>query len=902
MSQAPDGPAQPERDPNEPEREPGADGQGAPAPESGPGAADEAGNTETEDIGTVAPADPEVERALLEFLALRGHDAAADFDAFCGERPAIAEKLRAKYEAWLELAPLLATGGDELINVSRLFDTRAMPTIEASMDLEVTLHSAGTGDDPTDLIETLSNYAAPTDRYDDQGEIAKGGMGIIRRVRDESLRRVLAMKVMKPQPVADGESPDEAHAQLATNRFINEALVTGQLDHPGIAPVHDIGVNADGELFFTMKLVKGRNLSQVFDLVRRGEEDWTQNRALNAILRVCEAISYAHSKRVIHRDVKPANIMVGRYGETYLMDWGLARLLQLPDESPGESTVGSVPDDALVSSLPEDEPDTGNEPVAQDTWLYTRDTGVIGTPPYMSPEQARGEIELVDERSDIYSVGALIYHLLVGHPPFLPPGPKPYPRMLLLQVGHSAVDRITELAPDAPPTLVAIAEKAMAREIGDRHADAGELAREIEDYLADISEDREEARRQARRAQLSLRFVMDALAEADPGRAQGRDVTVLELLDAAAKRVETALPGQPLDEAAIRTTIGMLYKEQGRYAEAEPHLERALDLQREVFDEDHRDTLGAATDLAVLFRAQGRNDEAQQMLRAALDKQDPLLGAGDADTLRTCSVLAAVLHTGKSSLDEAEDLSRRALDGRRALFGADHADTLASMSNLSLLLQDRGRLDEALEIQRQVAEGLQRAHGELHQAALVGKNDLALVLQKSGRLDQAEPLYRETLEAQTKVLGAAHSDTLATTNNLAWLLHRRDRTDEAEELLTRAVETQRDSLGPDHQNTLAYVHNLALLQLEGDRAGQAEPTFADVVARAEEVLGPRHQHTARFRYNLARCLKALGRLEEGREHAVAAHEVLFAVHGEDHAWTREASELLATWPDGEPGD
>jgi serine/threonine protein kinase len=769
-----------------------------------------------------------------------------------------------------------------------------MPTIEPSMDLEVTLHSAGTGDDPTDLIETLSSHAAPTERYDDQGEIAKGGMGIIRRVRDESLRRVLAMKVMKPK---DGEPADESHARLATNRFINEALVTGQLDHPGIVPVHDIGVGKDGELFFTMKLVKGRNLQQVFDLVRRGEENWTLNRALNAILRVCEAISYAHSKRVIHRDVKPANIMVGRYGETYLMDWGLARLL----DAPADDGVGSVPDDALVSSLPEDDPDAGDEPVAQDTWLYTRDTGVIGTPPYMSPEQARGEIELVDERSDIYSVGALIYHLLVGHPPYLPPGPKPYPRMLLLQVGHSAVERIADLAPDAPPTLVAIAEKAMAREIGDRHADAGELAREIEDYLADISADREEARRQARRAQLSLRFVMDALAEADPGRALGRDVTVLELLDAAAKRVETALPGQPLDEAAIRTTIGMLYKEQGRYAESEAHLERALDLQREVFGEDHRDTLGAATDLAVLYRGQGRNDEAEQMLRAALEKQEPLLGEGDRDTLRTCSVLAAVLHTGKGRLDEAETLYRRALDGRRALFGADHADTLASMSNLSLLLQDRGRLDEALEIQRQVAGGLERAHGPLHQAALVGKNDLAMMLQKSDRLEEAEPLYRETLDGQTKVLGAAHSDTLTTMNNLAWLLHRRGHTDEAEELLTRAADTQRESLGPDHQNSIAYLHNLALLQLDGGRAAEAEPTFVDVVARAEDVLGPRHPHTARFRYNLARCLQARGRLEEARAQAVAAHEVLLQVHGDDHTWTRESSELLASWPDGKPG-
>jgi hypothetical protein len=148
------------------------------------------------------------------------------------------------------------------------------------------------------------------------------------------------------------------------------------------------------------------------------------------------------------------------------------------------------------------------------------------------------------------------------------------------------------------------------------------------------------------------------------------------------------------------------------------------------------------------------------------------------------------------------------------------------------------------------------------------------------------------------VLGADHSDTLTTMNNLAWLLHRRERTDEAEALATRAAETQRESLGPDHQNTLAYVHNLALIQLEGGRAEQAEPTFVDVVGRAETTLGQRHQHTARFRYNFARCLAALGRLDEGRAQAVVAHGVLLDVHGADHPWTREASELLASWPDG----
>jgi tRNA A-37 threonylcarbamoyl transferase component Bud32 len=178
----------------------------------------------------------------------------------------------------------------------------------------------------SEFLKKLSQLSPPASRYKLQGEVARGGMGAILRVWDESLRRHLAMKVVlgKEDPLAKGATPPVDERTLA--RFLEEAQVTGQLDHPGVVPVYELGVNHEGAVYFTMRLVKGRSLGEIFALVREGAEGWNQTRALSALLKVCETMSYAHAKGVIHRDLKPANVMVGRYCEVYVMDWGLAKV------------------------------------------------------------------------------------------------------------------------------------------------------------------------------------------------------------------------------------------------------------------------------------------------------------------------------------------------------------------------------------------------------------------------------------------------------------------------------------------------------------------------------------------------------------------------------------------------
>jgi serine/threonine protein kinase len=268
---------------------------------------------------------------------------------------------------------------------------RAHPDLEAELRaafasecvrLESAESSAGR-DDPLapgvddDVFARLVRRGADFERYVPRGEIGKGGMGVVLHVFDADLRRDLALKIVSN----DARSLDRA----ALARFLEEAQVTSQLDHPGIVPVHEIAIDPAGRLYFTMKLVKGRTFAEVLELVREKREGWTLARALGVIQRVCEAMAYAHQKGVLHRDLKPANVMVGAFGEVYVMDWGLARI------------VGSTASDDVsaergphVSVSRVDSDRAARRGLDPSSSLLTADGQVVGTPAYMPPEQAAG--------------------------------------------------------------------------------------------------------------------------------------------------------------------------------------------------------------------------------------------------------------------------------------------------------------------------------------------------------------------------------------------------------------------------------------------------------------------------------------------------------------------------------
>ena len=331
----------------------------------------------------------------------------------------------------------------------------------------------------SELLRRLADHGLKQSRYKLEGEVARGGMGAILKVWDEDLRRHLAMKVIlgKGASQSEGNTPPVDSRQLA--RFLEEAQVTGQLDHPGIVPVHELGLDNDGRVYFTMKLVKGRDLKHIFDLVFEEKEGWNETRALGLILRACEAMAYAHAKGVIHRDLKPANIMVGNFGEVYVMDWGLARVLGRKDTHDIRLKPALL--DVVAHASKTERREEREE--APDSPLITMDGDVMGTPAYMSPEQARGEIEKLSARSDVYSLGAMLYHLLARHMPYVEPGARVSNRTVLGMVLQGPPAPLHAIRKDVPAELVAICEKAMARDASQRYADTLELAKDLRAFL-----------------------------------------------------------------------------------------------------------------------------------------------------------------------------------------------------------------------------------------------------------------------------------------------------------------------------------------------------------------------------------------------------------------------------------
>ena len=327
-------------------------------------------------------------------------------------------------------------------------------------------------EDPDAVLARLRSAAQGEDRkdrYEIIEEISRGGMGVIYKVRDREMRRKLAMKTLRPRSAQH----DAAHESSRTARFLEEAQIAAQLEHPNIVPIHEMGLDSEGRLFFTMQLVQGDTLEEVFQQVGADQGDWNLPRALATILRVCEAMAFAHQRGVIHRDLKPANIMVGRFGETYVMDWGLAKILGHDDSLASRTPT---PSQSVLSSARQDaESKTGSSE------LGTMAGSVLGTPSYMPPEQARGDLDALGPRSDVYSVGAILHHLLHGAAPYNVPGESRSPVEILEMV--MAGPPPSPAAASVPAELDAIREKAMQRRPEDRYHSMLDMARDLRAFL-----------------------------------------------------------------------------------------------------------------------------------------------------------------------------------------------------------------------------------------------------------------------------------------------------------------------------------------------------------------------------------------------------------------------------------
>lgn len=328
------------------------------------------------------------------------------------------------------------------------------------------------------LVRAMRERGPASRRYDVKEEIGRGGMGAVLRVYDRELHRNLAMKILLDGKGELLEADSKSETQRLA-RFLEEAQVTAQLDHPGIVPVHELGIDGDGRIYFTMKLVKGENLSEIFHKAAAKVDGWNQTRVLWTLLRVCEAMDFAHRRHVVHRDLKPSNIMVGEFGEAYVMDFGLARVLDRAGVSAARARGGT--DSAILAKhvLTTRTPKPGE---TTDSPLHTGSGERLGTPAYMAPEQARGDLEAIGPHTDVYALGAILYHLLAGSAPYLDRG-RQTPMSIIERVIADSPPPLYRVARKVNPELQSICEKAMAREIGDRYASMADLAADLRAYL-----------------------------------------------------------------------------------------------------------------------------------------------------------------------------------------------------------------------------------------------------------------------------------------------------------------------------------------------------------------------------------------------------------------------------------
>lgn len=320
-----------------------------------------------------------------------------------------------------------------------------------------------------ELIDSPDRPRAPHKRYQVGDELGRGGMGLVMRCTDRDLRRTVAMKVLRKKRGEDTRR---------FLRFVQEAQITGQLEHPNIVPIHEFGHDDGGRPFFTMKLVDGRSLKEVLTQVAQNNCDalatFTRQRLLEIFLKICDGMAFAHAKGVIHRDLKPANIMLGNFGEVLVMDWGLARLL----DTPGGSESSEDADSEISGSGPSTE--RLGSAVAELEAELTAEGQAAGTPAYMAPEQARGERRRVDRRSDVFALGAMLYEMLVLRPPY-----KARDGLRTLDLAREGA--WTPLPLEVPAELRAIIAQALAREPEDRYQSVTALANDVRRFLAGFS-------------------------------------------------------------------------------------------------------------------------------------------------------------------------------------------------------------------------------------------------------------------------------------------------------------------------------------------------------------------------------------------------------------------------------
>ena len=763
--------------------------------------------------------------------------------------------------------------------------------------------------------------------------VGRGGTGsVYLAVRDDDEFQLrVALKVVRR-----GMASEEM-----LQRFRSERQILASIDHPNIARLLDGGSTEDGLPYFVMEYIEGEPLHEYCDSNR------LQLGERIALFRsICDAVSLAHQNLVVHRDLKPGNILVTPDGVPKLLDFGIAKLLN-PELSSDR-----------------------REP----TLMELR----VMTPEYASPEQMQGKA--VTTASDIYSLGVLLYELLTGHSPYAlsnlplhemeftvctrePDRPSEVVEKLTEEPGRDG--GVREITPESVARarqstperlrrelngdLDNIVLKALRKEPPRRYSSVEKLADDLANHLEGrpvaarpdtfsyrtgkflrrhrvpaaiaatalvfgivltgtiflqsrrVVAERDRAEHAAAEALAVSAFLQEVLAAADPIEGMGREVSVLDAIDEAVPRIGTSFVEQPGTEAAIRHTIGQTFARLGRFDEADEQLLQALALRRQLLGNDHAEIAATLNALGEVRYDRGDFDGAERLYDEALAMRRRLFGGQHAAVATSLDNLGNIYQEHGDDA-AAEKAYRDALAIRRVELGPDHKDVAASLNNVATILHDREEYEAAEEMYMESLVIARRVLGESHPEVATSLNNLAVLLHDQQKLEEAEPVYREALAIARQTLGAQHPGVVVSINNLAVLLTDMQRFEEAEGLLDESLRISVVAWGEGAVQVGYVYRQMGSMELERGDTEVALDDYERALGILDTQLPTDHPEMIFAQAGRGRALTRLARYAAGEEGLLNAYNATLSRYGpEDDDLIRFAgwiADLYDAW--GQP--